>query len=115
MLIFRKAQNAELLTRMFHAKLYRFLLRNLPPRHRARMGSPDAMASFWSSVPWVEKATEHDLAVYMIFAWVTTFDEEAARRMLPPEEALGTRENVIKMKSYMVDAGMFDIAAFERG
>jgi hypothetical protein len=98
---------------VFHRKLHRFLRAALTPLYRARLGSLDAVGALWSSVPWAGDATEHDLAVYMTFVWLATFDAEAAQRIAPPSEALKSRETVLAMKSYMADAGMLDICAFD--
>jgi hypothetical protein len=113
MLHIRKAQNDELTRRAFRAKLYRFLRRVLPATHQARLGSLADTSALWAAVPWIDGATEHDVAVYMTFVWLSTFDPEAARRMIPPDEARRSREAVLAMKWYMVDAGLFDICAFD--
>ena len=113
MLRIRAAQNDELLRRTFRARLYRFLSKALSEDHQNRVGSLAEMSSVWEKVPWVEGASEHDVAVYMTFAWLATFDPGAAARLQPPEAALRSDAAVISMKSYMADAGFLDICAFD--
>lgn len=113
MLRIRKAQNDELTKRSFRSKLYRFLSKVLPPEQRARLGGLEETTALWAAVPWIDGALEHDMAVYMIFVWLATFDPEAARRMARPGEALRSPETIFAMKRYMVDAGLFDICAFD--
>jgi hypothetical protein len=113
MLRIRKAQNDELAKRTFRLRLYRFLRKVLPPDFRGRVGSLEDVSALWAQVPWIEDAKEHDLAVYLTFVWLATFDPEAARRMVPPGEALRSYDAVFAMKLYMVDAGLFDINAFD--
>ncbi len=114
MLRIRAAQNEELLKRSFRAKLYRFLVQALPEQHRGRVGGLAEMSSMWAKVPWVGEASEHDLAVYMTFVWLATFDPGAAAQIQPPDAALRSEDAVIAMKTYMADAGYLDFSAFDR-
>lgn len=113
MLRIRKAQNEELARRVFRAKLYRFLCKVLPANLRERMGGLAGVSALWSKVEWPPGSSEHDVAVYMTFVWLASFDAEAAKRLLPPTELRHTPGVIFAMKSYMVDAGLFDICAFD--
>jgi hypothetical protein len=114
-LIIAEDQDAELGRRLFRGRLHRFLTGALIGPWRARLGSLAEVASLWAGAPVVEGASEHDLAVYLAFVWFASVDPEAARRLAPARDALGSPGEVLAMKHAMVDAGMLDICAFDRG
>lgn len=110
-----KAQSEDLTRRLFRSRVYRFLREELSPAYRARVAPSDEVIAYWERIAWVDDVAEHDLAVYLAFAWLATFDDEAQRRLRAPEVATRSPEAVFAMKSYMVDVGMLDICAFDRG
>lgn len=79
-----------------------------------KVGSLAQMSTIWADVPLSLGANEHDVAVYMTFVWLATFDPEAARRLRPAEEAITSHEEVLAMKSYMADTNLLDMCAFDR-
>lgn len=110
-----KAQSDDLTRRLFRSRMYRFLREQLAPAYRVRVGDVAEVIGRWERIPWVDGVPEHDLAVYLAFAWLATLDDEARRRLREPEVATRSPEAVFAMKSYMVDVGMLDICAFDRG
>lgn len=114
MLHIPKLQYDAMTRRMFYSKLYCFLKRTLPDEHRSRLSNFNEVMAMWMEVPWVEGATEHDLAVYLTFVWLANFDDVVRKKIRPPREALHSCDEVYVMKCYMVDAGMFDICAFDK-
>ncbi|WP_437322397.1 hypothetical protein [Sorangium sp. So ce394] len=115
MLRISPAQSEDVTRRLFRSRVYRFLREQLTPAYRARVGAMDEVLGGWERIAWVDGAAEHDLAVYLCFAWLATFDDEAQRQLRAPEVATRSPETVFAMKSYMVDVGMLDICAFDRG